>query len=76
MVTLTAVGGIKCGIKVVTAIEADDASRAFLLGKLKLYAKPGGSSYLINPPIDRSSVVVLGENADSVKEVWISRRQQ
>ena len=76
MGTLTAVGGVKGGIKVLTAIEADDASRAFLLGKFKLYAKPGGSPYLINPPIDRCPAVLLGENADSVKEVWISRRQQ
>jgi hypothetical protein len=60
----------------VTAIEACDASRAFRLVNLKLYAKPGGSPYLINPPIDRSPAVLLGETADSVKEVWIARRRQ
>jgi hypothetical protein len=74
MGTLTAIGGVKSGTKMVTAVEACDAPLAFYLAKFKLYAKPGGSAHLINDPIDRAvldddRVLFFDEITSSVKEV-------
>jgi len=69
MGTLTALGGVKCGSKMVTAVEACDAPLALHLAKFKMYAKPGGSSFLINDPVDRA-MLCFEEVQSSVKDVW------
>jgi hypothetical protein len=67
MGTLTAIGIVKHGLKLVTAVEACDAVFALNLATFRLYAKPGGSPFLLNKPIDR---VILADEIDSVKELW------
>ena len=64
-----------------TAVEAFDSILAFRLAKFKLYAKPGGSTFLVNDPLDRALVGDPGGNYgetlemeeglfESVKELW------
>jgi hypothetical protein len=67
MGTMTAIGVVKHGMKLVTAVEACDAVFALNLVKFRLYAKPGGSSFLLNQPVDR---VIFEDVPDSVKELW------
>lgn len=68
MGSLVAIGGLKCGKKLVTAVEACDASLALKIAGFKSYAKPGGSSFLTNDPVDRS---FSGEEEScSLKDLW------
>ena len=68
MGTLAAVGGVKDGTKLVTAVEAADAALALRLARFKFYAKPGGSNFVVNDPIDR---VAVGDDAlQGLKQLW------
>lgn len=48
MGSFTAVGGVKAGVKSVTAFETADCGTALAVAKFKAYAKPGGSSYVVS----------------------------
>ncbi|CAM9452827.1 unnamed protein product, partial [Pylaiella littoralis] len=52
MGSFTAIGGIKAGMKSVTAFESEDCGTALAVAKFKAFAKPGGSSYVVNDRID------------------------
>ena len=67
MGTMTVIGIVKDGSKLVTAVEACDSVLALKLVNFRLYAKPGGSSFLLNPPVDR---VIIEDVPDSAKELW------
>ena len=70
MGTLTAVGGVKAGSKLVTCVEAADAALALRLAKFKFYAKPGGSNFIVNDPVDRAVVLDDAPTLESVKQLW------
>eukprot|EP00752_Nemacystus_decipiens_P016682 g14922.t1 len=48
----SAIGGIKAGLKSVTAFETEDCGTALAVAKFKSFAKPGGSSHVVNDRID------------------------
>ncbi|CAM9189572.1 unnamed protein product, partial [Ectocarpus fasciculatus] len=52
MGSFTAIGGLKAGEKSVTAFESEDCATALAVAKFKAFAKPGGSSYVVNDRID------------------------
>ncbi|CAM9581728.1 unnamed protein product, partial [Sphacelaria rigidula] len=52
MGSFTAIGGVKAGEKSVTAFETQDCATALAVAKFKSFAKPGGSSYVVNNRID------------------------
>lgn len=50
MGSFTAIGGLKAGVKHVTAFETEDCATALSVAKFKSFAKPGGSSYVVSIP--------------------------
>lgn len=48
MGSFTAIGGIKAGMKRVTAFETEDCATTLAVAKFKSFAKPGGSSYVVS----------------------------
>jgi len=51
MGTSVAAGGLKDGLKLVTAVDARDALLALKVAGFTTYAKPGGSAHIVNAPI-------------------------
>lgn len=47
MGSFTAIGGLKDGVKRVTAFETADCATALAVAKFKAFAKPGGSTYVV-----------------------------
>eukprot|EP00960_Hanusia_phi_P044463 756658-Hanusia_phi.AAC.4 len=68
MGSLVAIGGLKSGKKLVTAVEACDAMLAFKIAGFKSYAKPGGSNFLTNDPVDRA--FSCEDDSRSLKDLW------
>ncbi|CAN0345815.1 unnamed protein product, partial [Ascophyllum nodosum] len=52
MGSFTAIGGLKDGVKRVTAFETADCATALAVAKFRSFGKPGGSSYVVNNRID------------------------
>ena len=47
MGSFTAIGGLKDGVKRVTAFETADCATALAVAKFRSFGKPGGSSYVV-----------------------------
>lgn len=63
MGSFAAVGGIKAGVKSVTAFETADCATALAVAKFKSFGKPGGSSYLVSAAHLLRSGVWIGGSA-------------
>lgn len=61
MGSFTAIGGIKAGVKSVTAFETEDCGTALSVAKFKAFAKPGGSSYVVS--LDACTAVLVSSFA-------------
>lgn len=57
MGSFAAVGGLKAGVKKVTAFETADCAAALAVTRFKSFGRPGGSNYLVSDLAPRSYVL-------------------